>query len=163
MKTDRRSRLLDAVLTEDADFREATLRQTRRLARRRRRVRLFRRGAGIGALAVAAILGLRFALPDAGRPQSAAVEPLEGVKTIHSEPLAARQILATRPAQFSTVGSFAKLAVIGTRPLDIRITKTDLARPEVGFLDDRQLLAVFAGERAALIDPGTERARLIFY
>ncbi|HEY8901088.1 MAG TPA: hypothetical protein VIM61_11815 [Chthoniobacterales bacterium] len=156
--------LLDDVLSRDAGLRETTRRQVLRLSRSRRRARARRRMLVAGALVVAAVaLFLRLDRP-ALRGEGAKSSEPTGFAVVRSQPLPASEIVTTQGELFAPVGSsFAGLTFLDTRPLDIRITETRLAMPVLNFLDDRQLLAAFPGRRAALIDAGTERARLIFY
>jgi len=58
---------------------------------------------------------------------------------------------------------FSGIALVGSRPLDIVVVETRLAMPPIEYLNDRQLLAAFPGRRAALVESGTDRVRLIFY
>lgn len=161
MKTD----LFFAVIGEDAAaFRAATQRQVVTLARRRRRRRVIRRVTGGVALlaASALLLGTWFA----PLPEGTIAAPEPGFAMVESQPIAPGMILRTNEAAFVPVASgldFGGMAMIHSRPVDIAITETRLAGPAFDYWNDRQLLAAFPGQRAALVEPGTERARLIFY
>jgi len=157
MKTD--SSLLSAVLDEGADrLREGTRRQVVALARRRRHGRAIRRGVAVAAVMVCA----GWLLLRDWRPAALPVEP--DVAMVNTRPLAPGMITRTAEAAFTPVRSgFDGIALVESRPLDIAVVETRLAMPPIDYLTDRQLLAIFSGQRAALIEPGTERARLIFY
>ena len=161
MKTEAPDPLLQAVLNEDAAFRRNTLRQTLALARRRRRTRFAGR-----VLAVAALLGgvaflLRPPTP-APAPQPIAAEP--ALRIIRSAPLAAGTSVRTSDALFSRVSSAPRgLTVFTSQPKNIARIETRTSAPMLDYLDDKQLLAAFPGQHPALIAPGTEEARLVFY
>ena len=156
MKTD--SSLLSAVLDDEAvGLRAATREKVIRLARRRRRGRALRRGIATGVVLVCAGMLLR-----GWRPVTATAET--GVVVVNSQPLTPGMLTRTEESAFTPVRSgFAGIALVESRPLDIAVVETRLAMPPIEYLNDRQLLAAFPGRRAALIEPGTERARLIFY
>jgi hypothetical protein len=155
------SSLFSAVLVENVgELHEATRRKVISLARRRRWARGLRRGAMVAAVVV---VGFWVCSRWSQEPEREEVAP-EGVAMVESQPLAPGELVTTTHAAFSPVASgFQEIALVDSRPLDISIVETRLAMPEVDFLTDRELLAALAGQRAALVDPGTDRARVIFY
>ncbi len=147
-----RNRLLADVLAEldPPGFREELLGETLRLARRRRRVRLFGRAGA--ALAVAAMLGTlawRVLLPDGS---AAATSPSSFilVRTAHF-PVSA--IVATQA--FSGVR-------IETSVLSFALVRTAPANHLLRTIDDDTLLSLVAPRPAALVRLGPDSARLIF-
>jgi hypothetical protein len=163
MKTEAVDPLLSAVLPGDAAFRDAALRRVLAQARRRR-ARVIRRSAGIGAAIACAAFVLRLWLPD---PAPEMHRSAETVAITHTAPLSADELVHTRGGFFASIESLpaesAGLAFTATTPGGLDIVETRLAAPPLEYLSDQQLLAAFPGRRPALIDLGTDRARLIFY
>jgi hypothetical protein len=159
MKQD--SALFSAVLGEDVvELREATRRKVILLARRRRLARGLRRGAMVAAVVA---IGFWDSSRWSQRPIREEDAP-KGVTMVDSQPLASVELVTTTNAAFTRVTSgFREIALVESRPMNISIVETRLAMPEVDFLTDRELLAALAGQRAALVEPGTDRARVIFY
>jgi hypothetical protein len=159
MKQD--SALFSAMLGDDVvELREATRRRVISLARRRRLARGLRRGAMVAA---AVAVGFWATSRWSQAPIREEDAP-KGVAMVDSQPLASAELVRTTNAAFARVTSeFREIALVDSRPMNISIVETRLAMPEVDFLTDRELLAALAGQRAALIDPGTDRARVIFY
>ena len=147
--------LLDDVFTEaaPADFREATLGQTLRLARRRRRWRQTRQVAGV--FVVMALLGIfiwRINLPRqiVSTPTLAKTEP-ESYELVRTQPLPARNIVTTRPLVAENfIASAAAVKMVQTTTGNYRI------------IDDDQLLALLASRPAILIRTGKNSEELVF-
>jgi hypothetical protein len=161
MKPEPYDPLLAAVLLDDPEFRAATLRQTVALAGRRRRLRYARRALGVGALLCAAAVLLR---PRPSEPFHEAVIPASGAAIVRSAPSTTLQIVRTRKARLSGVTDVpGSLAIVTSRAGVVPVVETRRDVPKLDYLTDRQLLAAFPDRRAALIDPGTAKARVVFY
>ena len=152
MKPEPLDPLLAAVLDPDEIFRRNTLTHTLALARRRRRNRVA--GRVLAATSVLAVAALLFRpTPPAPVPEPIAATP--ALRVVRTAPLAAGESVRTRDAHFVRVSTseFAPVAKIETRT----------HAPMLDYLSDEQLLAAFPGQHPALIAPGTEEARLVFY
>ena len=151
MKPETPDPLLAAVLDSDDALRSATLRQTVALARRRRRARFARRTLAVmSVLAVAAFLFRP--PPPVPVPEPIAAAP--ALRIVRTAPLAAGASVRTRRALFTRVSSESK---------NVARIETRTHAPMLDYLSDEQLLAAFPGQHPALIAPGTEEARLVFY
>jgi len=143
--------LLDAVLAEGtpAEFREALLSDTLRLARRRRWVRQTRRAAttlavlaGLAAL-VWKNLPLRPATPAVTRRSAAVVQ---------TQPLPATALVLTRPlAPECVVSSALSAPVVQTTP-----------DGQFRIIDDSELLTLVAPKPVALVRRAPNLAELVF-
>lgn len=143
-------RLLTDVLSEaaPADFREALLGETLRLARQRRQFRQARRVCGVLAvLAVAAIVIVRSLPQRSVKPQPSSAS----YQLVRSQPLSAGQIVVTRPfAPQQIVASVETASVVHTTP------------DSGGFreIGDDELLAI-APQPAALVRRGPHEVELV--
>ncbi len=143
-------RLLTDVLSEaaPADFREAMLGETLRLARQRRQFRQARQVGGVLAvLAVAAIVIVRSLPQRLVKPQPS----IASYQLVQSQPLSAGQIVATRPfAAQQIVASVETASFVHTIP------------GSGGFreIGDDELLAM-APQPAALVRRGPHEAELV--
>jgi hypothetical protein len=148
--------LLDDVLSEaaPADFREALLGETLRLAGRRRRWRQTRRAA-----ALLAALGLLAGLVWQNRlPISATMPPVakaggRSYQLIRTEPLPVNAMVTTHPlAAGQLVASAVPVAVIETKT------------SRVGFrmIGDDELLTLITPRPAALVRLGPHSEQLVF-
>ena len=164
MKTEPPDPLLAAVLLDGSGLRDATLRQTLALAKRRRRARTARR-----ALAVAAVMcGLAaFLRPPPSTPPAISQTPAiphSTVAIVRSASSSTLAIIGTPRAPFSVVKSApGSLPMITSRPDTLTAITIRTTAPRIEYLTDRQLLAAFPDRHAALIAPGTPDARIVFY
>lgn len=95
-------------------------------------------------------------------PEPIAAEP--ALRVVRTVALAAEESVRTRPALFANIKSAPpELTVVVSQPHGVFRFDTRTSAPMLDYLDDRQLLAAFPGERPALIAPGTAEARLVFY
>jgi hypothetical protein len=148
-KTDNELLLAD-VLGGDAEYRDALLGETLRLARRRRQTRQTRRAALIAAMiGMAALLMWRSSLnhPNASRPAVAAYE------LVHTQPLPASSIVASRPLPADRL-----IASVST----VQVVPTAANAGEFREINDDELMALAAPRPAALVRTGPHSARLIF-
>jgi hypothetical protein len=144
--------LLADVLSEaaPADFREALLDSTLRLARRRRRFRQVRRGTMVLAvLGLAAILVWRYV------PQHRAVVPpaAASYRLVHTQPLPASGIVTTQP--FSPHRLIASAATV-------ELVRTTAISGGFRVINDDELLALVAPRPAALVRRGPDWEELVF-
>ena len=147
--------LLAEVLAEasPADFREAMLAETLRLARRRRQFRRVRPIAGVlvlmGLLAV--FVAQHFSKPSVGSSPLAKKIARQSYELVRTQPLPAGAIVSTR--SFSAAGFTASVANV-----------TEIATVSGGFrlINDDQLLALLADKPAALIRTGPHSEELVF-
>jgi hypothetical protein len=146
--------LLADVLAETtpADFREALLGETLRLARRRRRWRQTRRAAALfvalGLLAVLVWQNLP-QRPVASMPVAKA--KVKSYQLVRTQPLPASAIVVTQP--FPTdqlVASVATVEMIQTSSGNFRV------------INDDELLALVAARPAALVRLGPHSEQLVF-
>jgi hypothetical protein len=158
MKSEPYDLLLGDALVDDT-FRTETLLQTLRLARRRRHVRVARRGVALAMLLAVIAFLLHPSVP-APQPLASAAPSF----IVHTTRLTGSQVVHTRAELFSRVASApASLTAIATVPDAFVAVETRTASPKLERLSDRQLLATFADEHPALIAAGTEEARLVFH
>jgi hypothetical protein len=130
-----------------AGFREATLRQTLRLARRRRRFRQTRRGAAV-LVAFCALAALIW--KTSPRDPSATRLTLADYALVRTRPLPAGALISTQPLTGDHwVASVAVVNIVHT---------SDGIRD----ISDDELLALMASKPAALIRLGPNSARLVF-
>jgi hypothetical protein len=146
--------LLDDVLSEaePADFREALLCETLRLARRRRRWRNGRHAAVVLTLmALVAVLVWQNDSNHPAGPTLTAKEASKSYQLILTQPLPTDSIVTTRPlARDQFIASAATVVVVQTIPGG-------------GFrlINDDELLALLSPRPAALIRLGPNSERLI--
>jgi hypothetical protein len=151
--------LLADVLAEasPSDFRAALLGTTLRMARTRRRLRQARRVILLLAIiAAAAVFVARRSPPPGVAAQPAAVSPptdsIPGsfCQVVFTRPLPAAAIVTTQAfSNVVTDGQFSPVAQVSTTP------------GGCGEIDDRQLLALVAGQPAALIRTGPHSEVLV--
>jgi hypothetical protein len=147
--------LLAEVLAEasPADFREAMLAETLRLARRRRQFRRVRPTAGVlvlmGLLAV--LLAQHFLKPPVVSPPLAKQIVRQSYELVRTQPLPASAIVSTR--SFSTAGFVASVPKV-----------IEVATVSGGFrlINDDELLALLADKPAVLIRTGPHSEELVF-
>jgi len=144
---------------DDQLFRAATLRQVVQLARKRRRLRMVRNGVTTLAVLLAALV----LLP----PDRRSLAPLaeSDAQLVASRPAAIPpvQCVRTETGQFTKVtDSSGDLVRIESQPDLFRSIATRSTAPKVQMLSDQQLVAAFP-QHPAIIAPGTEQARLVFY
>jgi hypothetical protein len=147
--------LLAEVLAEasPADFREAMLAETLRLARRRRQFRRVRPAAGVlvlmGLLTVLAVQ--HFSKPPVASSPLAKQIVRQSYELVHTQPLPASALVSTR--SFPTAGFTASVPNF-----------TEIATVGGGFrlINDDQLLALLADKPAVLIRTGPHSEELVF-
>ena len=147
--------LLAEVLAEasPADFREAMLVETLRLARRRRQFRQARPAAGffvlMGLLAVLA--AQHFSKPPVGSSPLAKQIVRQSYKLVRTRPLPASALVSTR--------SFPATGITASVPKVIEV-----ATVSGGFrlINDDELLALLADKPAVLIRTGPHSEELVF-
>ena len=150
-------RLLDDVFAEATpdEFRAGLLRETLRLARRRRGVRQARRVAAVVAVAIA-IGAIAWRIvptqPPVAPPLARAAVAASAYSVVSTAPLPASDLVSTQP--------FARDAVVASAP-SVAIVETLRG---VGFrmLNDDELLASVAPRRAVLVRMGPHAQELIF-
>jgi hypothetical protein len=141
--------LLTDVTLEGADFREAMLGQTLRVARRRRHWRQARHAAALFVvLGVAGLLVYKKA--ERHSASSVAQNVSHGYRLVQTEPLPAAALVSTRPFA-GTVTAVASVRTVQTTP----------ASGKFRLLNDDELLALVA-RPAALIRIDAHSQRLIF-
>src|SRR5450631_4116512 len=147
--------LLAEVLAEasPADFREAMLAETLRLARRRRRIRQTRPVAGVLVMAglLVVLVAHHFSkLPVVSPPTAKQIEP-QSYQLVRTQSLPASALVSTR--------SFSATGIASTVPKVVEI-----ATVSGGFrlINDDQLLALLADKPAALIRTGPHSEELVF-
>jgi hypothetical protein len=147
--------LLAEVLAEasPADFREAMLAETLRLARRRRQFRRVRPTAGVlvlmGLLVVLATQ--HFSKPPVGSPPLAREIAQQSYELVRTQPLPASALVSTR--SFSAAGfalSVPKVIEVATASGGFRL------------INDDELLALLADKPAVLIRTGPHSEELVF-
>jgi hypothetical protein len=147
--------LLAEVLAEasPADFREAMLAETLRLARRRRQFRQVRPAAGVlvlmGLLAV--LVAQYFSKPPVGSSPLAKQIVRLSYELVRTHPLPASAIVSTR--NFSAAGFAASVPKV-----------IEVATASGGFrlINDDELLALLADKPAVLIRTGPHSEELVF-
>ena len=164
MKTEPPDPLLAAVLLDGSGLRDATLRQTLALAKRRHRARTAHRALAVAAVVCALAAFLR---PPPTTPpvtsQTPAI-PRTAVAIVRSASSSTLAVVSTPRAPFSAVKSApGSLAMITSRPDTLAAITVRTMTPQIEYLTDRQLLAAFPDRRAAIIAPGTPDARIVFY
>ena len=147
-----KERLLDDVLSEavPADFREALLGETLRLARRRRRFRQARRAVSAVAVLAALTALVWQSLPQRGVvPQAAGksyvvvrTQPLPVSALVMTQPLSARQLVAS----VETAG----------------VVETTAGSGNYREINDDELLALASPRPAALVRLGPGSEQLVF-
>ncbi len=149
-----KEKLLNDVLAETspADFREALLGETLRLARRRRHFRQTRQTIGVlGVFILLAILG-RQNWPTqsvASKPVAKKTTP-ESYKLVLTQPLPEDELITTRPSSVQIVASISAVAQISTASGGFRQ------------INDNELLALLSGKPAVLIRTGPHSEELVF-
>jgi len=146
--------LLADVLAEaaPADFREALLGETLRLAHRRRRWRQTRRAAALlAALGLLAVLVRQnFPTPPLA-PKPVTKAKVNSYELVCTQPLSAGAMVVTRPLSTGQlVASGATTKMVQTSSGNFRV------------IDDDELLALVASRPAALVRLGPHSERLIF-
>jgi hypothetical protein len=143
--------LLDDILAEEAPvgFREALLRDTLHLARRRRRFRQVRRATS--ALAVAA--GLFFVVWHSVAPRRGPPEPPAPYVLVRTHPLSPGVLLESQPLSPGSLVTSAATA-------DVVTTAAAGYRPRE--IDDEELLALAAPNPVVLVRHGPHQAELVF-
>jgi hypothetical protein len=146
-------RLLNDVFAEaaPADFREAMLAETRRLARARRRSRQLRRAVLLAAVVLLAGGIWQHSL----RRLKVAQGPSPGVaqksyNLVHSEPLPSSAIITTQPLEGRAFAHLEKVQIVETAPGNFR------------FINDDELLALLGPRPAVLIRTGPNSEELVF-
>jgi hypothetical protein len=146
--------LLADVLSEavPADFREALLGETLRLARRRRRWWQTRRAAALlVALGLLAVLVRQNFPPQPLVPMPVAKAKVKGYELVRTQPLSAGAIVVTRPLSTDQlVASVATAEMLQTSSGNFRV------------INDDELLALVASRPAALVRLSPHSERLIF-
>jgi hypothetical protein len=146
--------LLADVLSEavPADFREALLGETLRLARRRRRWRQTRRAAALlVALGLLAVLVRQNFPPQPLVPMPVAKAKVKSYELVRTQPLSAGAIVVTRPLSTGQLlASGATTEMVQTSSGNFRV------------INDDELLALVASRPAALVRLGPHSERLIF-
>lgn len=149
-----KEKLLNDVLAETspADFREALLGETLRLARRRRHFRQTRQTIGVlGVFIFLAILGWQN-----WPTQSVASKPIAekaartSYKLVRTQPLPENDLITTRQSSAKIVASISDVAQISTAGGGFRQ------------INDNELLALLAGKPAVLIRTGPHSEELVF-
>ena len=147
--------LLAEVLAEasPADFREAMLVETLRLARRRRQFRQARHAAGVLALMslLAVFAAQHFSKPPVVSAPLVKKIARQSYELVRTQPLPAGAIVSTR--NFSATGFGAAVPKV-----------VEIATASGGFrlINDDQLLALLADKPAALIRTGPHSEELVF-
>ena len=147
--------LLAEVLAEasPADFREAMLAETLRLARRRRQFRQARPAAGILVMAglLVVLVAQHLSGPPVVSPPLAIKIVRQSYELVRTQPLPASAIVSTR--SFSAAGfslSVPKVIEVATVSGGFRL------------INDDQLLALLADKPAVLIRTGPHSEELVF-
>ena len=147
-------RLLDDMLSEavPADFREALLGETLRLACRRRRWRQTRRAAALlVALGLLAVLVRQNLPPPPLAPMPVTKAKVKSYELICTQPLSAGVMVVTRPLSAGRlVASVATVEMIQTSSGNFRV------------INDDELLALVASRPAALVRLGPHSEQLVF-
>lgn len=147
-------RLLDDVLSEavPADFREALLGETLRLAGRRRRWRQTRRAAALlVALGLLAVLVRQNFPPPPLAPMPVTKAKVKSYELICTQPLSAGAMVVTRPLSAGQlVASGATTEMVQTSSGNFRV------------INDDELLALVASRPAALVRLGPHSEQLFF-
>jgi len=147
--------LLAEVLAEasPADFREAMLAETLRLARRRRQFRRVRPAAGVSVLvSLLVILAAQHLSkpPVVSLPFAIKIEQPSYVQ-VHTQPLPASALVSTR--------SFSATELSAPVPRVIQVATTN---GEIRLINDDELLALLADKPAVLIRTGPHSEELVF-
>jgi hypothetical protein len=147
--------LLEDVLAGEAagGFREASLVTVLGLARRRRRIRAFRRfGVVAATLLVATIAGTRYFSSKPTKPEVAQIHPpAASFNLVTTQPLSAAKIVTSRPlSPAQIVSSLQMSGIVSTVSGNYR---------EVG---DEELLALAAPQIVALVRRGPHEVELVF-
>ena len=146
--------LLADVLAEaaPADFREALLGETLRLARRRRRWRQTRRAAALlVALGLLAVLVRQNFPPHPLAPMPVTKAKVKSYELVRTQPLSAGAMVVTRPLSAGQlVASGATTELVQTSGGNFRV------------INDDELLALVASRPAALFRLGPHSEQLFF-
>jgi len=146
--------LLTDVLAEaaPADFREALLGETLRLARRRRRWRQTRRAAALlVAMGLLAVLVRQNFPPQPLAPAPVAKAKVKSYELVRTHPLSSGAIVITRPLSAGQlVASAATAEMVQTSSGNFRV------------INDDELLALISPRPAALVHFGPHSEQLVF-
>lgn len=145
--------LLNDVFAEDApmDFREASLGDTLRRVRRRRRVRKGFQGAV--CIMIFGVLSFLFWPGHEKQPKQAPVTAKieKGYKIVHTRPMPADSIVTTRATPFENSNiPKQSVAIVQTKHGEYRV------------INDEELLALLGSRPAALIRLGPDSEELVF-